>query len=46
MSEVRLFALDRDEFVAVVTGHPESAEAAEAAIATRLGSLRPSVATP
>lgn len=46
MSEVTLLALDRDEFVAVVTGHPDSAQAAEAAIATRLGSLRPSVATP
>ena len=42
-SDVRLLALDRDEFVAVVTGHPESIEAAEAAIATRLGSLRPSM---
>jgi MFS family permease len=46
MSEARLLALERDEFVAVVTGHPESMEAAEAAIATRLGSLRPSMATP
>jgi MFS family permease len=42
-SDVKLLALDRDEFVAVVTGHPESREAAEAAIATRLGSLRPSL---
>jgi MFS family permease len=45
-SEVRLLALDRDEFVAVVTGHPDSNAAADAAIATRLASLRPSVATP
>jgi MFS family permease len=42
-SDVKLLALDRDEFVAVVTGHPDSIEAAEAAIATRLGSLRPSL---
>jgi MFS family permease len=45
-SDVQLAALGRDEFVAVVTGHPASAEAAEAAIVSRLGSLRPSVATP
>jgi MFS family permease len=45
-SEVRLLALDREEFVAVITGHPDSAAAADAAIATRLGSLRPSIATP
>jgi MFS family permease len=43
VSDARLLAIDRDEFVAVVTGHPDSAEAAEAAIATRLGSLRPSL---
>jgi hypothetical protein len=42
-SDVKLLALDRDEFVAVVTGHPDSIEAAEAAMATRLGSLRPSL---
>jgi hypothetical protein len=41
-----LLALDREEFIAVITGHPDSAAAADAAIATRLGSLRPSIATP
>lgn len=45
-SPSRLLALERDEFVAAVTGHPDSRRAAEAAIATRLGSLRPSVASP
>src|SRR5581483_3843036 len=45
-SEVRLLALDREEFVAVITGHPDSTAAADAAIATRMGSLRPSIATP
>ena len=42
-SEVRLLALARAEFVAAVTGHPETMRAADAAIATRLGSLRPSL---
>ena len=35
-----LLALDRDEFVTAVTGHPESLEAADAVIGARLGSLR------
>jgi MFS family permease len=35
-----LLTLDRDEFVAAVTGHPESLEAADAVIGARLGSLR------
>ena len=42
-SEVRLLALARAEFVAAVTGHPDTMQAADAAIATRLGSLRPSL---
>jgi MFS family permease len=42
---VKVFALDRDAFVGVVTGHAESAAAADAVIATRLGSLRPNVAS-
>ncbi len=40
---VRVLALDREAFVGVVTGHPESAAAADAVVATRLGSLRPTV---
>jgi MFS family permease len=31
-----LYALDRDDFLAVVTGHPQSAEAAETVMAARL----------
>jgi MFS family permease len=35
---VELYLLERDVFIAAVTGHPPSAEAADAVIATRLGS--------
>ena len=35
--------IERDDFIAAVTGHPESAEAADAVVATRLGSMRPGV---
>ena len=42
-TDVELLALDRDEFIGAVTGHPESAEAAHAVVAARLASLRPSV---
>ena len=38
-SDTRLLALDRDEFIAAVTGHPESAEAAEAVVGARLATL-------
>ena len=44
-TDVELLALDRDEFIGAVTGHPESAEAAHAVVAARLASLRPSVAS-
>ena len=43
LTDVELLALDRDEFIGAVTGHPESAEAAHAVVAARLASLRPSV---
>jgi MFS family permease len=43
--EASLFALERDEFIAAVTGHPASAAAADAVVATRLGSLRPGMAS-
>jgi MFS family permease len=43
--EVELFSLDRDEFVAAVTGHPESRDAADAVIGARLGSLRTGLAS-
>jgi predicted MFS family arabinose efflux permease len=38
-TDSRLLALDREEFVAAVTGHPESAEAADAVVGARLGTL-------
>jgi MFS family permease len=37
----RLYGLDRDTFVAAVTGHSDSEAAAEVTIATRLGVRRP-----
>jgi MFS family permease len=40
-SEVELYALARDDFIAAVTGHAPSLDAADAVIAARLGSLRP-----
>lgn len=43
--DVELLALDRDDFIAAVTGHAASAEAADSVIATRLGSLRPGLAS-
>ena len=39
--EVELRALERDDFIAAVTGHAASAEAADSVVATRLSSLRP-----
>jgi MFS family permease len=38
-TDVDLLALDRDEFITAVTGHPPSAEAANAVVTSRLGSL-------
>jgi MFS family permease len=43
--DVELLALDRDDFIAAVTGHAASAEAADSVIAARLGSLRPGLAS-
>jgi MFS family permease len=43
--DVDLYALERDEFLSAVTGHPESAEAADAVVATRLAGLRPGLAS-
>jgi hypothetical protein len=39
-SDVELYALDGDQFVAAVTGHAESAAAADSVVATRLGASR------
>ena len=44
-TEVELYALERDEFLSAVTGHPASAEAADAVIASRLAGLRPGMAS-
>jgi MFS family permease len=42
---VSLHALERDEFLSAVTGHPASAEAADAVVASRLAGLRPGMAS-
>ncbi len=44
-NEVRLYALERDEFLSAVTGHPASVEAADAVVASRLSGLRPGMAS-
>jgi MFS family permease len=44
ISDLTLLALERDEFIAAVTGHAPSREAADAVISTRLGGLRPGMA--
>jgi CRP-like cAMP-binding protein len=44
-TQALVYALDRDEFIAAVTGHTESADAADAVIATRLSRFRPEVAS-
>jgi hypothetical protein len=40
-TDAELFALDRAEFISAVTGHPESAAAADAVISARLAPIRP-----
>jgi CRP-like cAMP-binding protein len=44
-TEVELRALERDEFISAVTGHPASAETADSVVATRMSSLRPGLAS-
>ena len=44
-SDAELYSLERDDFVAAVTGHARSAAAADAVIATRLGRLGPLAAS-
>ena len=41
LAETELLALERDEFLAAVTGHAASAQEAHAVVATRLGFARP-----
>ena len=45
LTQLDLLTIEREDFIAAVTGHPESAEAAHAVVATRLGSMRPGVAS-
>jgi hypothetical protein len=45
VTDALLYGLDRDEFIAAVTGHADSVDAADAVIARRLGMLRPEVAS-
>ena len=40
----KLYALERGDFIAAVTGHAESSNAADSIIATRLRALRPTIA--
>ncbi|MDX6535480.1 MAG: hypothetical protein QOF68_3224 [Gaiellales bacterium] len=44
-SPARLLALDRDEFVAAVTGYAPSADAADAVVRLRLGGMRSALGT-
>ena len=44
-TDLTLLEIERDDFIGAVTGHPESADAADAVVATRLGAMRPSVAS-
>lgn len=44
-TELELYALERDEFLSAITGHPASAEAADAVVASRLAGLRPGMAS-
>jgi MFS family permease len=45
LSDADLLAIERDIFLAAVTGYPDSAAAAHAIVAARLGSLRPDIAS-
>ena len=44
-SDCTLLALERDEFIAAVTGHAPSREAAAAVVSTRLGGLRTGISS-
>jgi CRP-like cAMP-binding protein len=40
LTPLKLYALERDAFLAAVTGHSESEEAADALIVSRMSSVR------
>lgn len=42
-TDVEVYALERDEFISAVTGHPQSAETTDAVITARLARARPEV---
>jgi CRP-like cAMP-binding protein len=44
-TDVTLLALERDDFIAAVTGHASSADAADAVIAGRLDTVRTGLAS-
>jgi CRP-like cAMP-binding protein len=44
-TDVELLALERDDFLAAVTGYASSREAAEAVVTERLGAPRTGIAT-
>ena len=44
-TDAALLALERDEFVSAVSGHPASLEAADAVVAARLARFRPGLAS-
>jgi MFS family permease len=43
LSDTRLYALERDQFLGALTGHPASAEAADAVVGARLARARPAL---
>jgi CRP-like cAMP-binding protein len=45
LTDCRLLALGRDEFLAAVTGHPRSAAEAAVVVSARLAALRPGMVT-
>jgi MFS family permease len=45
VTELELLSIEREAFIGAVTGQPESAEAAHSVIASRLGGIRPGVAS-
>ncbi len=43
LEDTRLLALEREHFLAAVTGHPDSTAAADEVVGARLGALRPAL---